>query len=190
VVVPEINKHPAGRSIRRLPVVVVPSVYVPPASALHIPLTLSVPATIGFLQLDGSRPANETSRFPLNFRHEDVTVQVPTTSPPQAVTSEHAPPPPPDPLLVPPAPVGPPEVGVQAPEINPNVPNVPNASAIARRADWTFIERAPSKEKKCVAVVGNSEGGFPQLAIRIILLTKPEELGRTRCRAADRCDRK
>ena len=52
-------------------------------------------------------PTSERSRVPLTFRHDDVTVQVPTRSPPQAVTFEHDVPAPPVPGL-PPAPTAPP----------------------------------------------------------------------------------
>jgi hypothetical protein len=150
VVVPEIIKHPAGRSNWTLPVVVVPSVYVPFELAVHVPLTVREPLAVTFLQLRGSRPASEMSTFELDtVRHDDITVQVPTTLPPQAdPLAEHAADVPPVPLPVvppvvpavpaaelPPVPVGPSELDVHAPKIT------PNAIAIARTAaDWPFIE--------------------------------------------------
>jgi hypothetical protein len=78
------------------------------------------------------------SRFPPSVRHEDITVQVPTTLPPQGDTLEQDPVPaaPPAPLPgFPPAPDGLLDPELQAPEI------IPNATAVARNADWTFIER-------------------------------------------------
>lgn len=86
VVVPEIFKHGAGNVITASPDVVVPSVYVPLELAVQVPLTLREPVIVALLQLRGSSPPAVMSRFPLNFRHDGVTVQVPTTSPPQGVT--------------------------------------------------------------------------------------------------------
>ena len=75
------------------PVVVVSSEYVPSALAVNVPVTCSDPVT----GADGQpAPTSDRSRSPLTFRHDDVTVQVPTTLPPQAVTlGQDAPPPPP-----------------------------------------------------------------------------------------------
>jgi hypothetical protein len=88
VVVPDRNRQPDGRVIVALPVVVVPSVYVPSDFAVQVPLTLTDPETPTSWQWVGSRPAIEKSMFvPLNFKHGDDTLQVPTTSPPQALTS-------------------------------------------------------------------------------------------------------
>ena len=53
VVVPEICKHPAGSSTVASPVVVVPSVYVPSALAVHVPVTWTEPEMVGFVQLRG-----------------------------------------------------------------------------------------------------------------------------------------
>jgi hypothetical protein len=112
--------------------------YVPSALPVHDPVTLREPVIPTFLQLVGSRPANEISRFPLSFRHDDVTFQAPTTLPAQAVTfGQDAPPPvpvvppvPAAPLLeVPPVPDTWSEGTVQAPE------SIPNAMAIVRTAD-------------------------------------------------------
>jgi hypothetical protein len=126
-----------------VPDVVVPSVYVPSAFAVHVPLTLREPANVTFLQLRGSSPANVMSRLlPPIVRHDELTAQVPTTLPPQAVTAGHDDPPPPPPvpvipplLEVPPAPDGVPVLEAQAPE------KIAAAIAIARAADCTFIER-------------------------------------------------
>jgi hypothetical protein len=62
------------------PVVVVASVYVPSDLAVHVPVTWRDPVTgtVGQPRLD-----NVMSMSPDKVRHEDVTVQVPTTSPPQ-----------------------------------------------------------------------------------------------------------
>jgi hypothetical protein len=134
--VPERFKHPAGSPTWTLPVVVVPSVYVPLALAVQVPLTLSEPVSVTFLQADGSSPAAPMSRLLLlKFRHDELTFQVPTTSPPQAVTlgQDDPPPPPPvpvvPPLELPPAPDGLLDVGLHAAEI------IPNAIAIPRTAD-------------------------------------------------------
>jgi len=72
----------------------------------------------------------------LKFRHDELTFQVPTTSPPQAVTlGQDDPPPPPPvpavPLELPPVPDGLLEVELHAPEIIPAM----SAIAIPRTAD-------------------------------------------------------
>jgi hypothetical protein len=127
-------------------VVVVLSLYVPLELAVQVPLTLRVPATVTFLQLEGSSPAIVMSRFPLNFKHDGVTVQVPTTSPPHGVTlvaSEQAEPPPP----APPLPEAPP-VPDEVPEL-PHAPeSIPNAITVAITGDWNFIERLLPKGKQ------------------------------------------
>jgi len=81
----------------------------------------------------------------VSVRQDELTVQVPTTLPPQAVPFEQEDPPP-VPLEAPPVPVVPPvlelppvpdeprELELQAPEI------IANARVIVRKADWTFIE--------------------------------------------------
>ena len=79
---------------------------------------------------------------PTQPAHDDVTFQVPTTSPPHVEPAGQDGPPVPAvpvvpavPLLeLPPVPVGLIPVELQAPEI------IANAIAIARAADWTFIE--------------------------------------------------
>jgi hypothetical protein len=77
------------------------------------------------------------SRFvAFNFKHDDVTFQVPTTLPPQAVTLGQEVPEPPVPVVpalplgeLPPMPVGFPNPALHATEI------IPKAAAIARAAD-------------------------------------------------------
>jgi hypothetical protein len=138
-VVPESIKHPASSWMVAVPVVVVPSVYVPFAFAVHVPLTLIDPEIDVVLQVRGSRPTSEMSRAPLKFTHDDVTFQVPTTLPPQGDPfGQDGPPVPADPVVpppeLPPVPVWLFPVELQAPEI------IANAIAIARVADWTFIE--------------------------------------------------
>jgi hypothetical protein len=140
-VVPERIKHPASSWTVALPVVVVPSVYVPFAFAVHVPLTLIEPEIDALLQVRGSRPTSEMSRAPLKFRQDDVTFQVPTTLPPHGAPFGQDGPPVPavpvDPavplLELPPVPVRLP-VELQAPEIT------ANPIVRARAADWTFIE--------------------------------------------------
>jgi len=132
-VVPERIKHPASSWTVALPVVVVPSVYVPFAFAVHVPLTLIEPEIDALLQVRGSRPTSEMSRAPLKFRQDDVTFQVPTTLPPHGAPFGQDGPPVPAvpvdpavPLLEPPVPDRVPVVGLHAPEI------IPIAIAIAR----------------------------------------------------------
>src|ERR1019366_2108512 len=58
------------------------------------------------------RPYAEGSSAPVAFRHDDATVQVPTTSPPHGFTlGQAAPPPAPVVSLLPPLPVAPPVAG-------------------------------------------------------------------------------
>src|SRR5262249_31410572 len=83
--VPESIKHPAARSSCGEPVVVVASVYVPLA-AVKVPVTLKEPEIATLLQVRGSRPSHDGSTLPLTGRHDEVTVQVPSTVPPHAVT--------------------------------------------------------------------------------------------------------
>ena len=81
------------------PDVVVSSEYVPSALAVHVPVTWRDPVT----GADGQpAPTSDRSSAPATFRHDDVTVQVPTTLPPQGVTLEQDAPPP-----LPPGPVAP-----------------------------------------------------------------------------------
>ena len=98
--VPDRFKQPAGSSIVVVPDVVVPSVYVPSALAVHVPLTFMDPLSVTFLHMEGSSKP-EMSRFVvLKVKHDELTVHVPTTLPPQAATLGH---PPPVPVLEPPA---------------------------------------------------------------------------------------
>jgi hypothetical protein len=142
-------RQPAGRTSCALPVVVVSSVYVPLALAVHVPLTLREPEIVRFTQLRGSRPASETSTFPLNFRQDELTLHVPNTLPPHGVPPGHDPPAPPLPDEPPPVPTAaPPPVppvpdGVsEPPEHAPEI--IPNAIAMARPAGRIFIEPLPS----------------------------------------------
>jgi hypothetical protein len=57
-----------------LPVVVVPSVNVPLATAANVPVTLSEPEIVGVVQVRGSRLAFEMSSLPSTLRHGAVTV--------------------------------------------------------------------------------------------------------------------
>ena len=87
-------------------------------------------------------PTSERSRLPLTFRQDDVTVQVPTRFPPQAVTFGQEVPPPPVPeippeLTAPPVP-GVPPVPDRAfpPELQPHEISAGPAAASARRTKW------------------------------------------------------
>ena len=72
--------------------------------AIHVPVTCRDPVTGTVLQ---PKLANETSMSPDKARQDDVTFQVPTTLPPQAVPlGQDAPPP--VPLELPPVPTPPP----------------------------------------------------------------------------------
>src|SRR5262245_35634412 len=134
VVVPEIIRHAAGNVICSVPEVVVLSEYVVFALAVNVPVTCRDPVTGAGGQF---KPANVRSRLPLTFRHDDITVHVPGKLPPQGDTLEQDDPlPPPCPLPeLPPVPDWPPELELHAPEM------MPRAIAMARAADWTFIER-------------------------------------------------
>ena len=58
------------------------SVYIPAPSALHVPVTVSCPPDMGAL----THPKPVKSNSPLNVKHDDVSFQVPVTSPlPQSV---------------------------------------------------------------------------------------------------------
>ena len=72
----------SGASVKyTVPWVFVLSVY-SPALALHVPVTVSCPADMGAV----GHPKPVMSTSPLNVRHDDVTFQVPVTSPlPQSV---------------------------------------------------------------------------------------------------------
>ena len=74
----------SGASVKyTVPLVFVLSVYSGPVpSALHVPVTVSCPADMGAV----GHPKPVMSTSPLNVRHDDVTFQVPVTSPlPQSV---------------------------------------------------------------------------------------------------------
>ena len=97
--VDEIIRHADPNVNCSSPDVVVLSVYVPSELTVHVPVTWRDPVT----GADGQpAPAliNVMSSSPATFRHDDVTFQVPTTSPPQGLTLEQDVPPP----LPPPAP--------------------------------------------------------------------------------------
>jgi hypothetical protein len=119
--------------------VVVPSTYVPSALAVKVPLTLKEPEIDTPVQVRGSRPSHAGATVPFTVRHDDITVHVPTTLPPQAVTFEQDNP-------LPPAPVVPPLELPPAPGWLPGLleahapPMIMSAVAIARAADWSFIE--------------------------------------------------
>jgi hypothetical protein len=78
------------------------------AFAVQVPVTLSEPESFTSLQAFGSRPTVETSKTPPTLKHDELTFQVPTTSPPHAGTLEQEPPAPPVLLVLPPAPTMPP----------------------------------------------------------------------------------
>ena len=65
------------------PVVVVLSVYDPSPFAVHVPVTCREPVTGTVVH---PRLARETSMSPVSVRHDEVTLQVPSTEPPQGVT--------------------------------------------------------------------------------------------------------
>ena len=128
-----------------VPDVVVLSVYVPSALAVHVPLTVTEPVSFTFVHMAGLSPAAEMSRLvALNVKQDELTVHVPTTLPPQAATFGH---PPPAPVL-PAAPAVPLELPA-APvrfEPLPHAPeSIPAAIAIVRNADRSCMKRSPSK---------------------------------------------
>src|SRR5678810_258311 len=126
--VDEITRHPGASANCTLPVVVVSSAYVPFALAVNVPVTCRDPVT----GVDGQpAPTSDRSRSPLTVRHDDVTVQVPTTSPPHADTLAQEPPAPPRPPELPAVPDGLPKPELQAPATIP--------SAIVTTTDLTFI---------------------------------------------------
>ena len=86
--VDEITRHEDASVNCSLPVVVVLSEYVPSELAVHVPVTWREPVT----GADGHpAPTDAKSRSPVTLRHDDVTVQDPTTSPPHGATLEQAP---------------------------------------------------------------------------------------------------
>jgi hypothetical protein len=113
--------------------------------AVKVPLTLKEPEIDTPVQVRGSRPSHAAATLPFTVRHDDITVQVPTTLPPQGDTFEQDGP-------LPPAPVVPPLELPPAPDWLPGLleahapPIIMSAVATNRTADWTFIEGTPSKE--------------------------------------------
>jgi len=148
ILVPDRFKQPAGSSTFVVPEVVVPSVYVPLAFAVHVPLTLTEPVSLTFLHMVGSSPAGPMSRsVALKVKHDELTVHVPTTLPPQGDPFGQAPPAPvlelppvpPFPVLeLPPVPEGSFVPLEHAPARNP-------AATIVRNADRSCMERSPSR---------------------------------------------
>src|SRR5690242_14671012 len=116
--VDEITRQEGANVSRSSPVVVVPSVYVPSACAVHVPVTTSEPLIGANRQ---PVPTNCKSSWPLTVKQDDAAVQVPTISPPHAVPFEQEPPPPPTPLL-PPAPAPIPERPPGSPDGAPEAP--------------------------------------------------------------------
>jgi len=145
--VPDRCKQPAGRSAVVVPDVVVLSVYVPSAWAVQLPLTFIEPLSLTFVHMRGSRPAALMSRFVvLKVKHDELTVHVPTTLPPQADAFGQAPP---APVLEPPAAPAWPELppvpeGSFVPLEHAPVRR-PAAIAIVRNADRSCMERSPSR---------------------------------------------
>jgi len=83
--------------------------YVVSAFKVKVPLTVNEPESFALSHAFGSRPAQFGSTDPLTVRHEDFTVQTPTTLPAQAVPfGQEAPPPVPPLPLLPPDPTAPP----------------------------------------------------------------------------------
>src|SRR5580765_1949314 len=122
----ETDRHAGARGNAIDPVVTVLSVYVPLALAVQVPVTCSDPVTGTVLH---PRLASMTSMSPDSARHDDVTVQVPTTEPPQAVPPGQfggAPPAP----VVPPVALAPP-----APPVWPELPQPTFAIAAARATE-------------------------------------------------------
>ena len=97
------DKHAGARGNVMVPAVTVLSVYVPSLFAVHVPVTCSDPVTgtLAHPRLD-----RETSMSPASARHDDVTLQVPTTDPPQVgppgqFWGADVPPVPPEPVVPP-----------------------------------------------------------------------------------------
>ena len=138
--VDEMTRHEGASVNCSSPDVIVSSEYVPSALAVNVPVTARDPVTGADGQL---APATVRSSAPATFRQDDVTVQVPTTLPPQGVTlgQDDPPAPPlpspsrPSPPALPPAPGDPPE-----PELHPSQ-NIPSAIANASAAARIFMKR-------------------------------------------------
>jgi hypothetical protein len=103
---------------------------------VSVPLTVRDPVTGAEAQL---APASDGSSVPATFRHDAVTAQVPTTSPPHADTPGQGAPPVPPALVVPAPPDAPPAPGVPpAPELHPAAHN-PAAIAHANASFHAFM---------------------------------------------------
>jgi hypothetical protein len=118
MVVPDICRHEAANVNVSLPDVVVLSEYVPLDLAIQVPVTRRDPVTGAGAQF---KPNTDMSSLPVTSRHDDVTVQVPTTSPPQGCTLEQDAPPAP-PLELPPVPRVPPLAFVPPVAVVPAIP--------------------------------------------------------------------
>jgi hypothetical protein len=117
----ETDRHAGANGNVIEPVVMVASVYVPSLLAVQVPVTCKDPDTGTVLH---PRLAKVTSMSPDRFRHDDVTVQVPTTDPPQGVAPGQLEPPAapevPPVALDPPEPGDPPEPPARPPELQPS----------------------------------------------------------------------
>jgi hypothetical protein len=113
------DRHMGANGKVMEPVVMLSSVYVPSPLAVHVPVTWREPVTGTVVQ---PRLARETSMSPERARHDDATVQLPMTEPPQGVAlgqldeGPDVPPPPPMPLD-PPEPGVPPVAPAWLPEL-------------------------------------------------------------------------
>src|ERR1039457_2978401 len=122
------------------------------------------------VQLRGSRPAAPGSRFPLTVRHDDVTFQAPTTSPPHGVTlvapEQDAPPLPPVPVApplaeLPPVPLFPPLLELP-PVPAPPLPTTPPLS----EDDPPLPEEPPLPEDPPAFVLPPEEVAGPGLELQ------------------------
>jgi hypothetical protein len=131
--VEEMVKHDLSSENRASPVVTVSSVMVPSALDVNTPLTLREPVMAG---LGHWAPNIDGSSVPVRFRHDDLTVQVPTTLPPHAVTLGQDPPLPlPE---APPEPGAPPEP--RAPPEPPDAPPEPDGADVPPEPDGVAVE--------------------------------------------------
>jgi hypothetical protein len=105
--------------------------------AVKVPVTVSDPEIPTLVQVVGSRPSQDGSTLPFTVRQDEVTVQVPTTLPPQGDTLWQVDVPP-----LPPVP-GPLVLGeLHAAE------TIAAPMATARKTDSTFIGRLLANWKK------------------------------------------
>lgn len=86
VCVPDTLRHELGSAMCSTPVAVVLSENVPFALAVQVPVTCSEPVTGAESH---SKPNDLKSNWPSTLRHDDVTFQVPTKSPPHGVRTGH-----------------------------------------------------------------------------------------------------